>query len=155
MEWNGMASSKNSMRNIENESESEQKIWNKINGSKRKVKWNNEIKIRNENKRKVKNKNYVTDKHSIWSYALRRIFPAVCVSVWVCANAFLCLFHLLFDDLSISSKGREPYFMIIFMKEFYCIQRDLRLNQCAFAIQQEQLLIIIYVYTAHKKTEEL
>lgn len=47
---------------------------------------------------------------------------------------------------------RKTYFMIIFMREFYCIQRDLRLNQCAFAIQQQQLLIIIY---AHSTTYEI
>lgn len=38
--------------------------------------------------------------------------------------------------------------MIIFMRKFYCIQRDLRLNQCAFAIQQQQLLIIIYAHNS-------
>lgn len=43
---------------------------------------------------------------------------------------------------------RETYFMIIFMRKFYCIQRDLRLNQCSFAIQQQQLLIIIYAHNS-------
>lgn len=43
---------------------------------------------------------------------------------------------------------RETYFMIIFMRKFYCIQRDLRLNQCALAIQQQQLLIIIYAHNS-------
>lgn len=47
--------------------------------------------------------------------------------------------------------------MIIFMREFYCIQRDLRLNQCALAIQQQQLLIKIYAHNTqhHSHTQNV
>lgn len=73
-------------------------------------------------------------------YALRRIYisqicalpPCVCVNVL----RFFLLLSFADDD-----SRRETYFMISFMREFYYIQRDLRLNQCAFSIQQQLYML--------------